>query len=112
MMDRAVPCPRSDRLVPWRARCENNVGEARIINIAPESVRGRSTIFALEKTEELPDIPQSRLPMSDSVNLESSAPPATASATERADLRPENITSAAIRRAGHAQDGIRSAGRF
>jgi hypothetical protein len=32
-------------------------GEARIINIAPESVRGRSTIFALEKTEELTDIP-------------------------------------------------------
>ncbi len=50
--------------------------------------------------------------MSDSVNLESSAPPATASATERADLRPENINDAVIRLAGNSQDGIQSAGAF
>src|ERR1700719_593634 len=50
--------------------------------------------------------------MSDSVNLESSAPPATASATERADLRPENIQDAVIRLAGNSQDGIQSAGAF
>src|SRR3989475_6004996 len=50
--------------------------------------------------------------MSDSVNLESSAPPATASATERADLRPENINDAVIRLAGDSQDGIQSAGAF
>src|SRR3981081_1963887 len=50
--------------------------------------------------------------MSDSVNLESSAPPATASATERADLRPENINDALIRLAGNSQDGIQSAGAF
>jgi 2-oxoglutarate ferredoxin oxidoreductase subunit alpha len=50
--------------------------------------------------------------MSDPVNLESSAPPATASATERADLRPENINDAVIRLAGNSQDGIQSAGAF
>jgi 2-oxoglutarate ferredoxin oxidoreductase subunit alpha len=50
--------------------------------------------------------------MSDYVNLESSAPPATASATERADLRPENINDAVIRLAGNSQDGIQSAGAF
>src|SRR5229473_3190398 len=50
--------------------------------------------------------------MSDSLNLESSAPPATASATERADLRPENINDAVIRLAGNSQDGIQSAGAF
>src|ERR1700732_1569448 len=50
--------------------------------------------------------------MSDSVNLESSAPPATASATERADLRPENINDAVIRLAGNSQDGIQTAGAF
>jgi len=50
--------------------------------------------------------------MSDSVNLESSAPPATASATERADLRPENIQDAVIRLAGNSQDGIQTAGAF
>src|SRR5207237_10146703 len=112
MVDRAIRCPRSDRTRPVASSMLNNVGEARIINIAPESVRGRSTIFALEKTEELTDIPQPGLPMSDSVNLESSAPPATASATERADLRPENINDAVIRLAGNSQDGIQSAGAF
>src|SRR5207237_1312708 len=50
--------------------------------------------------------------MSDPVNLESSAPPATASATERADLRPENINDAVIRLAGNSQDGIQTAGAF
>src|SRR5438309_10956050 len=50
--------------------------------------------------------------MSDPVNLESSAPPATASATERADLRPENIQDAVIRLAGNSQDGIQTAGAF
>src|SRR5438445_6140889 len=50
--------------------------------------------------------------MSDSINLESSAPPATASATERADLRPENINDAVIRLAGNSQDGIQAAGAF
>src|ERR1700730_14161057 len=50
--------------------------------------------------------------MSDSLNLESSAPPAPASATERADLRPENIQDAVIRLAGNSQDGIQTAGAF
>ena len=27
-MDRAVPCPPTDGLVPWQARCQNNVGAA------------------------------------------------------------------------------------
>src|SRR6202162_6218190 len=50
--------------------------------------------------------------MSDSVNLESSAPPATASATAPAGLRPENIQDAVIRLAGNSQDGIQTAGAF
>src|ERR1700682_5143152 len=50
--------------------------------------------------------------MSDSVNLESSAPPATAPQSDRADLRPENINDAVIRLAGNSQDGIQSAGAF
>jgi len=50
--------------------------------------------------------------MSDSVNLESSAPPATTGAPARADLRPENIDDAVIRLAGNSQDGIQTAGAF
>src|ERR1700687_1612589 len=50
--------------------------------------------------------------MSDSVTLESSAPPATASATERADWRPENIQPPVIRLPGNSEDGIQTAGAF
>src|SRR5437588_818398 len=40
------------------------------------------------------------------------AAPAASPATERADLRPENINDAVIRLAGNSQDGIQSAGAF
>jgi len=44
---------------------------------------------------------------------ETGAPAATAApASERADLRPENIQDAVIRLAGNSQDGIQSAGAF
>lgn len=43
----------------------------------------------------------------------SGVPPSTASpASDRADLRPENIRDAVIRLAGNSQDGIQSAGAF
>src|SRR5438270_1043862 len=40
------------------------------------------------------------------------AAPSTAPASDRADLRPENINDAVIRLAGDSQDGIQSAGAF
>src|SRR5947209_14106408 len=40
------------------------------------------------------------------------AAPAASPATDRADLRPENINDAVIRLAGNSQDGIQSAGAF
>jgi len=40
------------------------------------------------------------------------AAPSAAPASERADLRPENINDAVIRLAGNSQDGIQSAGAF
>jgi 2-oxoglutarate ferredoxin oxidoreductase subunit alpha len=42
----------------------------------------------------------------------SSAAPSATPASERADLRPENINDAVIRLAGNSQDGIQSAGAF
>jgi 2-oxoglutarate ferredoxin oxidoreductase subunit alpha len=42
----------------------------------------------------------------------STATASTAPASERADLRPENINDAVIRLAGNSQDGIQSAGAF
>jgi 2-oxoglutarate ferredoxin oxidoreductase subunit alpha len=42
----------------------------------------------------------------------STAAASTAPASERADLRPENINDAVIRLAGNSQDGIQSAGAF
>src|SRR2546422_2797739 len=54
--------------------------------------------------------------MGESVNTDLTAvrPPASAptAATERADLRPENIQDAVIRLAGNSQDGIQTAGAF
>src|SRR5713101_7614930 len=80
------------------------------------------SIFALEKTGKLPDILRSRLPMGDSVNPEitvarktetpNGAPASATPASERADLRPENIQDAVIRLAGNSQDGIQTAGAF
>src|SRR6266516_7396719 len=40
------------------------------------------------------------------------APPSSAPASDRADLRPENIQDAVIRLAGNSQDGIQTAGAF
>ena len=40
------------------------------------------------------------------------AAPSAHPATDRADLRPENINDAVIRLAGNSQDGIQSAGAF
>src|SRR5246500_2020379 len=55
--------------------------------------------------------------MGDPVNpdvtaVQKPAAPATSPASERADLRPENIQDAVIRLAGNSQDGIQTAGAF
>src|ERR1700694_2340802 len=69
------------------------------------------------KKRRLPDIPRLTLTMADTVtpsNTQVQKPeaPNPSPASERADLRPENIQDAVIRLAGNSQDGIQTAGAF
>src|ERR1700716_2649177 len=69
------------------------------------------------KKRRLPDIPRLTLTMADTVtpsNTQVQKPeaPNPSPASERADLRPQNIRAAVIRLAGNSQDGIQTAGAF